>query len=124
MISLLEKYLAELSQENPELAERIRQARSSDQMMGMPMGMEQYMPRWGMADWPLPCSKCGQETAIIAIKCQECGEVFFRGDAGDGQYPDRCPNAECKYSRAEDRRNQDREAKKAAREKKKNRNRK
>jgi len=46
------------------------------------------------------CEMCGKPSVFEAIKCSNCGVVFFR-DAGDPyDYGDRCP--ECKYSATEE----------------------
>ena len=37
------------------------------------------------------CPECGQETGYPAIKCEECGEVFFPDYQSD-EPPDTCPN--------------------------------
>ena len=42
------------------------------------------------------CTSCGEESAYIAIKCKQCGEVFVRGSSGRDDYPDKCPA--CGYS--------------------------
>jgi len=54
----------------------------------------------GMAGPPVfTCPECGKESAYIATKCPECGAFFIQGQAGDPQFPDRCP--ECDYSAME-----------------------
>ncbi len=50
----------------------------------------------------LTCEKCGKDAIMEAIKCDQCGEVFFKG-AVPNDFPDRCPN--CKYSATEAKRN-------------------
>ena len=42
------------------------------------------------------CPECGKESAYMATKCPECEAIFIQGQAGDQQFPDRCP--ECGYS--------------------------
>ena len=51
----------------------------------------------------LQCKECGEMAAYRAMKCPECDEVFVLGDAGDEQYPDRCPG--CGHSDIESRSN-------------------
>jgi len=46
----------------------------------------------------LVCQKCGRETAYRAIKCSQCGYVFFYG-AKRNDYADRCP--QCSHSQQE-----------------------
>lgn len=46
----------------------------------------------------LPCTKCGQTTAFRAVKCEQCGDVFFYGLFKD--CPDKCPK--CGHSRTRD----------------------
>jgi hypothetical protein len=48
----------------------------------------------------LTCPECGQESAYIAVKCKECGAVFFPKDVTRNAYWDRCP--ECGYSAIEE----------------------
>ena len=45
------------------------------------------------------CPECGKESAYMATKCPECEAIFIQGQAGDQQFPDRCP--ECGYSAME-----------------------
>ena len=51
----------------------------------------------------LQCKECGEQAAYRAMKCPECDEVFVLGDAGDEQYPDKCPA--CGHSDIETRTN-------------------
>lgn len=51
------------------------------------------------------CKECGKESLTKAVKCEKCGEVFMEG-AVTGDFPDRCPNPECKYSKIEEIRKQ------------------
>ena len=46
------------------------------------------------------CPDCGKKSAYMATKCPKCGAFFIEGQAGDQQFPDRCP--ECNYSAMED----------------------
>jgi predicted Zn-ribbon and HTH transcriptional regulator len=55
-----------------------------------------------MRTLPLTCQKCGQEGVFKALKCPNCGEVFFENSV-PRDYPDRCPK--CKHSATEDNRN-------------------
>ena len=48
------------------------------------------------------CPYCGEESAYIAIECEECGEVFVMNYVDRNDYSDRCP--ECGYSKAEGKR--------------------
>ena len=45
------------------------------------------------------CKHCGQETAYIAQKCEECGNFFSINYGVTDDYPDRCPK--CGYSKIE-----------------------
>jgi len=51
---------------------------------------------------PLACEKCGENSIHRAVKCPECGTVFFYGQAGPQDFRDRCPK--CNYSATEERR--------------------
>ena len=44
----------------------------------------------------LVCEECGEESVYAAVKCGECGIVFFKGVSGPSEYSDKCP--ECGYS--------------------------
>ncbi len=48
---------------------------------------------------PLTCQKCGKNSAFLAEKCPNCGEIFFTGSVPN-DFPDRCPK--CKHSKTED----------------------
>ena len=48
------------------------------------------------------CIECGEESAYIAMKCQQCEFVFIQS-YGSEDYPDRC--LECDYSAIEERSN-------------------
>ena len=48
----------------------------------------------------IECKKCGERAARRAIKCPNCGEVFFYGSV-PGDFGDRCPK--CGYSETEER---------------------
>jgi len=39
----------------------------------------------------ITCEKCGEKSIYKAVKCEKCGEVFFFGEAGANDFPDRCP---------------------------------
>jgi ssDNA-binding Zn-finger/Zn-ribbon topoisomerase 1 len=62
---------------------------------------EQLEKRTGPTDMlvpPLVCEKCGRESVYRAVKCKNCGYVFFyRNRPGD--FADRCPK--CRYSETE-----------------------
>lgn len=45
----------------------------------------------------LVCKECGEPSVYRAVKCEECGHVFFYGNPND--FNDRCP--ECGYSKME-----------------------
>lgn len=47
---------------------------------------------------PLTCQKCGQDAVRKAVKCENCGEVFFEYSVPN-DFPDRCPK--CKHSTME-----------------------
>jgi len=55
------------------------------------------------------CPECGEQTAYKAVKCNNCGHIFFPVQKG-GDFADRCPK--CEYSQTE-------EDRKAAAEKRK-----
>jgi hypothetical protein len=63
-----------------------------------PMGM---MPGPMAGPPSLICRECDEQSAYIAEKCDECGEVYLP-DYGAGDYVEiiRCPN--CGYSRYEE----------------------
>jgi hypothetical protein len=46
----------------------------------------------------LVCQKCGKESLFWAVKCENCGKMFFYGVV-PSDFADRCPN--CKYSKTE-----------------------
>lgn len=46
------------------------------------------------------CEQCGEPSVYKAIKCPKCGEVYFKNEAGDEDYPDSCPG--CGYSEIEE----------------------
>jgi len=48
---------------------------------------------------PLTCQKCSKNSAFLAEKCPNCGEVFISGSIPN-DFPDRCPK--CKHSKVED----------------------
>jgi len=62
-----------------------------------------------MSDPPMTCKECGEQSAYKAIKCPNCGNVFYPGEAGK-QFNDTCPK--CNFSKTEDR--QKKAAEKAA----------
>ena len=45
------------------------------------------------------CKHCGQETAYISQKCEECGNFFPINYGVTDDYPDRCPK--CGHSKIE-----------------------
>jgi phage FluMu protein Com len=51
---------------------------------------------------PLTCEKCGKDGIRRAIKCEQCGEVFFANTV-PADFEDRCPK--CKHSAIEAGRN-------------------
>ena len=46
---------------------------------------------------PLTCPKCGAEKCYKAIKCEQCGEMFYEG-AVPNTYSDTCPK--CGFSKS------------------------
>jgi len=48
---------------------------------------------------PLTCQKCQKNSAFLAEKCPNCGEIFFT-NSFPNDFPDRCPK--CKHSKTED----------------------
>ena len=59
---------------------------------------EMAMARGGSA---IPCKECEEKSLLRAVKCESCGNVFFRGEA-ERDFADRCPG--CGYSATEERR--------------------
>ena len=57
---------------------------------------------------PVKCEKCGNNSALEAMKCPYCGTVFITG-RNSNDYPDRCPK--CKKSATEESRNERKKAK-------------
>ena len=55
----------------------------------------------GLTTPPLFCEKCGEESVFKAVKCEKCGLVFEPG-AVPKDFPDRCPNPQCGYSKTEE----------------------
>lgn len=47
---------------------------------------------------PLTCQKCNADAVRKAVKCDNCGDVFFEGSVPN-DFVDRCPK--CKYSKTE-----------------------
>ena len=46
----------------------------------------------------LTCTKCGKDSIVKAVKCDQCGNVF-RENSVPADWYDRCPK--CKYSKEE-----------------------
>jgi hypothetical protein len=61
--------------------------------------MQEHQDPFSPGPLYLVCKECGQEKARRAVKCAECGEVFFYGTAPAGDFADRCPK--CGYSEME-----------------------
>ncbi len=59
-----------------------------------------------MGPLAITCEKCGENSIFKAVKCEKCGEVFFYGEVGANDFPDRCPK--CGYSAMEEQRKKDR----------------
>ena len=57
----------------------------------------------GMGPMPVECPACGEKSAMRAEVCEKCEEVFIMDYTAMDDYPDRCPNEDCGYSRIEDR---------------------
>ena len=51
---------------------------------------------------PMTCTQCGKPSIYPAVKCEKCGNVFFKNAGKPGDFPDRCPK--CEYSKMEDER--------------------
>jgi predicted RNA-binding Zn-ribbon protein involved in translation (DUF1610 family) len=49
------------------------------------------------------CPACGKKSMLIAEKCPKCGTVFVPNMMNQNDFPDRCPNPDCKYSEIEER---------------------
>jgi hypothetical protein len=60
--------------------------------------VEQNRNALALGNPPLKCDKCGEASAYIAIKCEQCDAVFFKGTIAD-DFSDRCP--ECGVSKTE-----------------------
>lgn len=63
------------------------------------MGME-------MGPMRFDCLKCGKKSMVTAEKCPKCDTVFVQNPMATKDYPDRCPNPDCKYSDMEEQMNQ------------------
>ncbi len=48
------------------------------------------MPNTPESPLPVACKECQEASARKAVKCTECGHVFFYGEKPN-DYPDRCP---------------------------------
>ena len=59
---------------------------------------EHWNPANPMATPAIVCPECGQASVYRAVKCEECGLVFFE-HAGTDDYADRCPK--CGHSKEE-----------------------
>ncbi len=44
----------------------------------------------------LLCKECGKKSLFKAVKCENCGKVFFWRQSGANDFADRCPY--CKHS--------------------------
>jgi len=55
-------------------------------------------PRMTLVTPKLTCRECGQDGILRAVKCENCGEVFFRNSV-PADFADRCPK--CGYSKTE-----------------------
>jgi hypothetical protein len=56
------------------------------------------------------CKICGQESIALAVKCEKCGSVFFKG-AVPHDFADKCPK--CNYSKTEEERKKARQQEQA-----------
>jgi len=56
------------------------------------------------------CKICGQESIALAVKCEKCGSVFFKG-AVPHDFADRCPK--CNYSKTAEERKKARQQEQA-----------
>lgn len=65
-------------------------------------GSGMMMP--GMGPMAVECPECGEKSAMKAEVCEKCEEVFIIDYTTIDDYPDRCPNPDCEYSRMEERR--------------------
>ena len=83
---------------NDEYREMVRAGMEGEGGPGMMM-----MP--GMGPMAVECPECGEKSALRAEVCPECEEVFIMNYMAMDDYPDRCPNPDCEYSRMEERRN-------------------
>lgn len=55
-----------------------------------------------MSQPALVCKECGKKSLYRAVKCENCGKVFFWHASGANDFADRCPH--CKYSAEENKR--------------------
>ena len=62
---------------------------------------EQYSPMQ-VGPMRFDCPKCGKRSMFIAEKCSKCETVFVPNPRATRDYPDRCPNPDCKYSAMEE----------------------
>jgi len=81
------------------------------------MGMMGGMPNWGSPPYGFTCPECGEPAYFTGIQCRECSHVFSSFDEQGNRIGDKCP--ECGYSRAEERKKEQREEKQQKRDKKK-----
>lgn len=84
------RWLSQLEQTDPQEAKVVREWLENPGVGTAPS----RRPVWGEAAWPLLCVECGEDAAIFAFKCTECGAIFFRLDT-EGRLRDACP--ECAF---------------------------
>ena len=58
--------------------------------------------RGAYGDIQIDCPECGEEAAVLALECAECGNTFLKGPIDSEDYRDRCP--ECGYSKMQEKR--------------------
>ena len=106
-----EVWLANVEQQNPELAQKYRAAMENPQEMFTMDMMMMATPTWGTyPNYPYQCPECSKDSMFNAIVCRKCQNVFKQHDE-KGQSSDKCPK--CGYSRKEER-DKERKAEKAA----------
>lgn len=75
-----ELFIQKVAQRDPQKAEKLRQLMENPDQAMDPMSRREIdvsLPSWGTRDWPLPCPKCKKNALFNAIKCPNCGEIFF-----------------------------------------------
>ena len=101
--------LAEIKVSNPDFYEQLLNPAMGGMMMPGGMTEDMVVQTWGRREMgrPFTCSSCGERTAFLAVKCEQCGNVFI-GSREGGDFFDRCPK--CSFSKQEQSANERRAA--------------